>query len=58
MIDDEKDETIEELLDSLLSRYQIGLEESLKGGYFIFDYIDLLRNKYPKINPNRGGSYV
>ena len=57
MIDDEKDEIIEELLESLLSRYQIGLKESLKGGYFFY-YIDLLRNKYHKINPNRGGSYV
>ena len=32
---------IEELLESLLNRYQIGLETSLKGSDFIFGYAHL-----------------
>ena len=36
MINDKEDEVIE-LFQSLLSRYQIGLETSMKGSDFIFD---------------------
>ena len=58
MIDDETDETIEELFEPLPSIHQKGLEESMEGRYFIFDYVGLLRNKYHKINLNRRGSYT
>ena len=34
MIDNETDETFEELLNSLLQRYQKGLEEKLRGSDF------------------------
>ena len=37
MINYEDDEVIEELFQSLLSSYQIGLETSMKGSEFIFD---------------------
>ena len=46
------DEVIKGLFQSLLSRYQIGLETSMKDSDFIFDCIHLL------LNPNRGGSYI
>ena len=37
----EADEVIEELFKSLLNRYQIGLETSVRGSDFIFDCINL-----------------
>ena len=39
MINYEDDEVIEELFQSLLSSYQIGLETSMKGSEFIFDWV-------------------
>ena len=33
------DQVIEKLFQSLLSRYQIGLETSMKGSYFMFDSV-------------------
>ena len=42
MIGSETDEIIEELLKSLLQRYQEGLEDSMKGSEFIFDSVNLL----------------
>ena len=58
MINDKADEVIEELFQSLLSRYRIGLETSIKDSEFVFDCIHLLYYKYHKINPNRGGLYI
>ena len=42
MTGNEMDEIIEELLKSLLQKYQEGLEESMKESEFIFDSVDLL----------------
>ena len=42
MIHDNADEVIEELSESLLNRYQIGLEKSMRGGDSIFNYVHLL----------------
>ena len=39
-INDKGDEVIQELFESILSRYQTGLEESMKESDFVFDYID------------------
>ena len=52
------DEIIEELFDSLLQKYQEGLEKSMKGSEFVFDSVDLLYYKLHKISLNRGGSYI
>ena len=41
-MDNETDEIIEELCESLLRKYQEGLEESLRGSMFIYDSVDLL----------------
>ena len=57
MINDEADEVIKELFDSLKNRYQNNLK-SVKGSEFVFDYVHLLYYKFHKINPSRGGSYV
>ena len=52
---DKVHEVIEELFQSLLSRYQIGLETSMKGSDFIFDCVNLSYWKCHKINFKRGG---
>ena len=51
IINDEADEVIKELFDSLKNRYQNYLE-SIKGSEFVFDYVQLLYYKCHKINPN------
>ena len=55
MIGSETDDIIEELfkLFILLQKYQEGLEESIKGGEFIFDSVDLLNSNLQKISLNR-----
>ena len=58
MIYENADEVIKELFESLLNRYPIGLEMSMRGSDYIFDYVHLLYCKCHKINPNRGGSYI
>ena len=50
------DEVIDELFESLLSRYQIGSETFIKGGDFIFNCVNLLYYKCHKINLNHSGS--
>ena len=57
MINDEENEVIKELFDSLKNRYQNSLE-SIKGTEFAFDYLQLLFYKCHKRNPNRGKSYI
>ena len=54
MIYDNTDEVIEERFESLLNRYQIGLETLMRGSDFIFDLVHLLYYKCHKINPNCG----
>ena len=58
MIKDKADKVIEELFQSLLSRYQIGLETSVRGSKFIFEYVHLLYYKCHKISFKIGGSYI
>ena len=57
MINNETDEIIEKLFESLEKRYQNNLE-SMKGSEFVFDYVKLLYYKCPKTNPNCGGPYI
>ena len=52
------DEVIEERFESLLSRYQIGLEASMKGKDFIFNGDNFHSYKCHKISFKRGGSYI
>ena len=42
MMGSETSGILEELFESLLQKYQEGLEESMKGSNFIFDSVDLL----------------
>ena len=58
MIYDNADDNIEEPFESLLNRYQFGLETSMRGIDFIFDCVHLLYSKCHKIIMNRGESYI
>ena len=58
MIYNKAKEVIQELLESLFSRYQTGLEELMKGSDFIFDCINILPYKCHKTNLKRGESYI
>ena len=58
MIGNETDEVIKEIFVSVLQKYQKGLEESMKGSEFIYDWVDLLHSKCHKISLNCGGSYI
>ena len=52
MMGSETNEITEELFKFILQRYQEGLEESMRGGEFIFDYANLLyHNLNATINP-------
>ena len=58
MIGNGTDEINRGLFESLLQKYQKGLEESTRGSEFVFDSIDILCYKLHKISLNRGGSYI
>ena len=49
IMDNETDEIIEKHFESLLQKYQEGLEEKMQVSEFVFDSIDLLHYKLPKI---------
>ena len=55
---DKADKVIKELFESLLNRYQIGSETSLRGSDFVIDCFSLLHYKCHKINFKCGGSYI
>ena len=52
MINDKPAKVIGELFQSLLFRYQIGLEKSMRGSDFIFNSIQLSYHECYKINLN------
>ena len=55
IINEKVDEVIEELLlQSLLSRYQTGLETSMRGSGFTFDCVHLSYYKCHKVNFKQG----
>ena len=58
MIYDNTDEVTEELFESILNRYQIGLETSMRNSDFIFDCVHLLYCKCHRTNPSRSGPYI
>ena len=49
---------INELKNSLVSRYQEGLEHKLNGSNYVFDHIHLLEIHLNKISINRGSTYT
>ena len=51
-------EIIKKLFNSLLQRYQKGLEKSMKGSDFVFDCVESLNYIFHKIDLKRCGSYI
>ena len=51
-------EVVDELFESLHSKYQENLETSMRGSDFIFDSVQLMYCKCHKVNFKRGGSYI
>ena len=51
-------EVVNELFESLLSRYQDNLETSMRGNDYIFDSVWLMYYKCYNVNFKRGGSYI
>ena len=58
MINDEADEVIKEIFESLKNRHNNNLETKIKGSEVVLDHVKLLYCKCHKINPNCGRSYV
>ena len=58
MIDNEVDEIMNQIFSSLLHRYYIDLEDSIKESDFFFDYIDGLHHKCNNTSLNWGRSYI
>ena len=58
MIGNKTDEIVKKLSNSLLQKYQEGLEESMRGKEFVFDSVHLLYYKLQNISLNRGGLYT
>ena len=58
MMSSETDEIIKGLFESLLERYQEGLEESMRGSEFIFDSVDALYYDLNKVSLSRSRSYI
>ena len=50
--------TIQRIFKLFVSRYQIGLEDSIKDSDLVFDCVNLLHCKYHKITLKCGGSYI
>ena len=51
-------EIIKNLLNSILQRYQKGLQESMRRSDFVFDYVESLNYIFHKIDMKRSGSYI
>ena len=58
MIGTDTSDTINELIDSFMKRYQEGLKTKMKGSSYIFKRIDLLEYHLHKISLNRRGSFI
>ena len=51
-------EIIKNIFNSILQRYQKGLQESMRGSDFVFDYVESLNYIFHKIGTKRSGSYI
>ena len=58
MTNNNLDVIIEELFDSILPRYQIGLNTQMRGSEFIFDCVNLLYYKCHRINFKHNDSNI
>ena len=56
MISKDTNEIIQELFDSIVDRYQEGLEQSMEDSSFVFDHVNGLHCKSHKISLKHGRS--
>ena len=54
----DSNEVVNELLESLCSKYQNNLETSMKGSDFIFDSVQLMHSNCHKVNFKCGDSHI
>ena len=58
MFGDDNDDIIEQLLESLLQKYEENLQNKMRGSEFEFDGVNFLSYDFNKTRINRGGSYI
>ena len=58
MVGSETDESIKDLLESFLQKYQEWLEKSMRGSEFVYDSVDVLYSNLNKVSLSRGGSNI
>ena len=58
MFDDDNDDIIEQLFESLLKKYEENLQNKMRGSEFEFDRVNFLYYDFNKTSINRGGSYI
>ena len=58
MMGSNTNEIIRDLFNSILRRYQRGLQESMRGSEFVFDYVEYLNYIFHKVDLKRSGSYI
>ena len=58
MVGSETNEIIKDLFESVLQKYQEGLEESMRRSEFVHDSVDVLYFNLNKVSLSRGGSYI
>ena len=59
MFGDDKDDIIEQLFESLLTKkYEENLQNKMRGSEFQFDGVNFLYYDFNKTSINRGGSYI
>ena len=51
-------EIIKNFFNSILQRYQKGLQESVRGSDFVFDYVESLNYIFHKVDLKISGSYI
>ena len=54
----DSNEIIKNLSNSILKRYQGGLQESMRGSEFVFDYVECMNYIFHKIDLKKSGSYI
>ena len=51
-------DVVDELFESFISRYQIGLKTSMRGSNFVFNSVQLLYYKCREVYFKSSGSYI
>ena len=58
MMESNTNEIIKNLFNSLFRRYHEGLQVSMRGSEFVFDYVESLNYIFHKVDLKRSGSYI